>query len=69
MFPFPSNGKVYSKSLVAQGKDVVYTPQLSIPFKRERVFKVEKYFPGSDPEDYDFPFPSNGKGYSKNIET
>ena len=63
-FPFPSNGKAYSKL-----ENVVFEPWdhffVSIPFKRESVFQGYNDSVGVFCEIMAFPFPSNGKAYSK----
>ena len=64
MFQFPSNGKVYSKSKQSGIPWVPTTDSVSIPFKRESVFKeiasheILEHLK-------EFQFPSNGKVYSK----
>ena len=61
-FQFPSNGKAYSKHY-DEWLGTIDAKNVSIPFKRESVFK------GADPnavnERNKFQFPSNGKAYSK----
>ena len=68
LFQFPSNGKVYSKDQEkCPGSS---QSQVSIPFKRESVFKGEElpqlieYLINQQ----EFQFPSNGKVYSKFLE-
>ncbi len=59
-FQFPSNGKVYSETGTTA---LDQTSFVSIPFKRESVFRAfyaEWYLKGSQ-----FQFPSNGKVYSE----
>ena len=62
-FQFPSNGKVYSKvgNLIVDAESYI---DVSIPFKRESVFKGEKN-PLRLRSFLTFQFPSNGKVYSK----
>ena len=89
MFQFPSNGKVYSKHASDLIADIPYWVSIpfkresvfkdlfisagiallsvSIPFKRESVFKVKGGL--QFPELYWFQFPSNGKVYSKLLES
>ena len=62
LFQFPSNGKAYTKR-----RSSTLTPRLpqkvSIPFKREGIYKV---FTGATlPMKQKFQFPSNGKAYTK----
>ena len=64
MFPFPSNGKGYSKVAKAPVAIIRFV-EVSIPFKRERVFKVLIMWDRRASTEEEFPFPSNGKVYSK----
>ena len=62
-FQFPSNGKVYSEPAEA-ATEVAQTTTVSIPFKRESVFRVSAMF-NVDVDKLEFQFPSNGKVYSE----
>ena len=61
LFQFPSNGKVYSENLMPE--NALTRSPVSIPFKRESVFRGYTAFRNG--EDLEFQFPSNGKVYSE----
>ena len=64
-FQFPSNGKVYSKT--NWGFEYKKSFIVSIPFKRESVFKDNTDLITDDVL-CEFQFPSNGKVYSKTLQ-
>ena len=62
-FQFPSNGKVYSEKM--QSNLLMPISMVSIPFKRESVFRVKSTTTETEKKSAVFQFPSNGKVYSE----
>ena len=63
-FQFPSNGKAYTKWSECESSSPVVR-QVSIPFKRESIYKAIYAFTNCITENLEFQFPSNGKAYTK----
>ena len=64
-FQFPSNGKVYSEYIREKDLKVGDRVYVSIPFKRESVFRDMGRVIGTGGQTIKFQFPSNGKVYSE----
>ena len=63
-FQFPTNGKVYPKTLYLSLRTAL--KQVSIPYEREGVSKVRKVAADSSAASM-FQFPTSGKVYPKSI--